>query len=53
MLVAISTNLSSGSGKVLRIRTAVVLSAPLGPIRPMTVLFGTSRSSPSSATTLP
>jgi len=38
---------------VVRIRTAVVLPAPLGPSNPYTVPGATARSMPSSATTSP
>ncbi len=39
--------------RVVRMRTAVVFPAPLGPSRPSTVPWGTRRSIPSSARTLP
>src|SRR6266480_148462 len=38
---------------VVRIRTAVVLPAPFGPSSPNTVPCGTSKSTPSRATTCP
>src|SRR5690348_17256240 len=44
---------ASGSRMVVRIRTAVVLPAPLGPSRPSTVPASTVRSMLSSATTGP
>ncbi len=44
---------SSGSSSVVRIDTAVVLPAPLGPSRPSTVPSGTVRSSPARACTEP
>src|SRR6266851_4659903 len=43
----------SGSSNVVRIRTAVVLPAPLGPSTPSTVPRGTDRSIPRSARTSP
>src|SRR6266498_1996858 len=45
----------NGAGKttVVRIRTAVVLPAPLGPSNPRIVLRGTAKSSPSSVVTFP
>ena len=43
----------SGCRIVVRMRTAVVLPAPLGPSRPSTVPVGTAKSTPSSATTVP
>src|SRR4051794_4440499 len=43
----------SGARIVVRMRTAVVLPAPLGPSRPSTVPVGTRRSMPSSAVTVP
>src|SRR6266542_6202792 len=43
----------SGSSSVVRIRTAVVLPAPLGPSNPRIVPRGTAKSSPSSAVTFP
>ena len=39
----------SGSSKVVKMRTAVVLPAPLGPSTPSTVPRGTDRSIPRSA----
>ena len=44
---------SSGSSNVVRIRTSVVLPAPLGPSNPSTVPRSTSRLTPSSARTSP
>src|SRR5215472_2519067 len=44
---------ASGSSKVVRIRTAVVLPAPFGPRTPSTVPCGTVRSIPRSARTSP
>ena len=44
---------ASGRRMVVRIRTAVVLPAPFGPSRPSTVAGGTSKSTPSRATTAP
>src|SRR5262245_34607933 len=44
---------ASGSRMVARIRTTVVLPAPLGPSRPNTLPAGTVKSMPSSATTGP
>src|SRR5215831_9538152 len=44
---------ASGSSKVVRIRTAVVLPAPFGPRTPSTVPCGTDRSIPRSARTSP
>src|SRR5215470_9385237 len=44
---------ASGSRRVARIRTAVVLPAPLGPSRPSTLPAWTARSMPSSAMTGP
>src|ERR687897_167523 len=43
----------SGSSSVVRMDTAVVLPAPLGPSSPRIVPFGTVRSRPSRATTSP
>ena len=43
----------SGVKRVVRIRTAVVFPAPLGPRRPRTVPVGTSRDTPSRAWTSP
>ncbi len=43
----------SGPRMVERMRTAVVLPAPLGPSSPSTVPASTSRETPSSARTLP
>ena len=43
----------SGSRMVERIRTAVVLPAPLGPSSPSTVPVSTSSETPSRARTLP
>ena len=43
----------SGVSSVVRIRTAVVLPAPLGPSSPSTDPAGTSRSTPSRARTSP
>src|SRR5215216_721919 len=42
-----------GASRVVRIRTAVVLPAPLGPSSPRTVPDATSRSTPSNARVLP
>ncbi|HEX2709076.1 MAG TPA: hypothetical protein VHM66_13850 [Solirubrobacterales bacterium] len=42
-----------GGSSVVRMRTAVLLPAPLGPSRPSTVPDGTRRSIPSSACTFP
>src|SRR5882757_3018135 len=49
------TRASPASGRriVVRIRTAVVLPAPLGPSRPNTVPGGTAKSIPSRARTFP
>src|SRR5215469_12287485 len=44
---------ASGSIRVVRIRTAVVLPAPFGPRTPSTVPCGTDRSIPRSARTSP
>src|SRR5215217_7498139 len=44
---------ASGSSRVARMRTVVVLPAPLGPRTPSTVPGATSRSTPSSARTAP
>ena len=44
---------SSGSARVVRIRTAVVLPAPLGPSTAVTVPVGTSKSIPASAVVSP
>src|SRR2546425_732324 len=44
---------ASGGSSVVRMRTAVVLPAPLGPSRPRMLPWGTARSSPSSAVTSP
>ena len=44
---------ASGASSVVRMRTAVVLPAPLGPSRPRTVPAGPSRSTPSSARSSP
>src|SRR3712207_4826203 len=44
---------ASGTRSVVRMRTVVVLPAPLGPSRPSTVPAGTSRSPPESAWTAP
>src|SRR5215472_15883468 len=44
---------ASGARMVVRIRTAVVLPAPLAPSRPSTVPAWTAKSMPSSATTGP
>ena len=44
---------ASGFCNVVRMRTVVVLPAPLGPSRPSTVPSSTARSSPSSAFTSP
>ncbi|SLJ42943.1 Uncharacterised protein [Mycobacteroides abscessus subsp. abscessus] len=44
---------SSGTNSVVRTRTVVVLPAPLGPSRAVTVPSGTVRSRPSRATSLP
>ena len=44
---------ASGESRVVRIRTAVVLPAPLGPSTPRTVPGAASRSTPSSARTSP
>src|ERR687883_1675676 len=43
----------SGRSSVVRMRTAVVLPAPLGPSRPSTVPFSAQRSTPSRARTSP
>src|SRR5262245_4318697 len=43
----------SGGSRVVNTRTVVVLPAPFGPSRPKTVAGGTSKSTPSSATTSP
>src|SRR5580700_3606100 len=43
----------SGSSRVVRMRTAVVLPAPFGPSTPSTVPRGTARSMPRSACTSP
>src|SRR6202030_2353026 len=47
------TRPESGRSSVVRMRTAVVLPAPLGPSMPSTVPRGTEKSMPRSACTLP
>jgi hypothetical protein len=44
---------TSGASRVARIRTSVVLPAPLRPRRPSTVPRSTSRSTPARATVEP
>ena len=44
---------ASGTASVVRIRTAVVLPAPLGPSTPRTEPAGTAKSTPPSATVSP
>ena len=50
---ATSARPPSNRSRVVRIRTAVVLPAPLGPSSPQTVPSRTVRSNPSSAVVVP